>query len=407
MKKISYKSFLIVFASLFSLTLGLTGCSEIKKGSVPKNPKEIHLRVWESKDGIDEFIKQAGKAYTAQHPNIIIDFINVDIHAEIETLESDIQKGIAPDIISAPHDNLGKIVTKKLVLPTENASSVSRQVLASCSKALTYNNTMYGYPISAETYALFYNRRLISDNEVPRTWEELVQWVQRFNAQNPGKFGFVMDVMSIYYSILFTTANGNRLYGESGTDAYNPRMNTPEAIRGMKFFQTLRSSLGLTNAELSTSSCDGLFASGNAAMHITGLWNVNTFEKAGLDFNVAALPSLPGENKPAASFSGTRGMFVTASSAHPEEAADFLTFLLSPEMQQLRFKLTGAMPSINTTVSSKYMNGFLQQLDYAFPMPSIPQMGKFWGEADTTLRNIWNGADVESEMSKFNNNIKS
>ena len=76
-------------------------------------------------------------------------------------------------------------------------------------------------------------------------------------------------------------------------------------------------------------------------------------------------------------------------------------------MQQLRFKLTGAMPSINTTVSSKYMNGFLQQLDYAFPMPSIPQMGKFWGEADTTLRNIWNGADVESEMSKFNNNIKS
>ena len=53
------------------------------------------------------------------------------------------------------------------------------------------------------------------------------------------------------------------------------------------------------------------------------------------------------------------------------------------------------------------MNGFLQQLDYAFPMPSIPHMGKFWGEADTTLRNIWNGADVKSELDACNDVIMS
>ena len=64
------------------------------------------------------------------------------------------------------------------------------------------------------------------------------------------------------------------------------------------------------------------------------------------------------------------------------------------------------MPSINTSVNSKYMAGFLKQLEYAFPMPSIPAMGKFWSETESTLRNIWNGADVETELRSLNEKIK-
>lgn len=400
------KNRIFTLAAISLALAGLAGCFKEKSGAVVENEKEIHIRVWESKNGIDSFIKQAGKAYTEKNPNIIIDFINVELHNSVDTLANDAPKGVAADIIAAPHDNLGALVTKKLILPTENPKDISKQVLGACSKALTYNGTMYGYPASAETYALFYNKNYIGENEVPKSWEELVLWVQKFNKEHPGKYGFVMDVTNGYYSILFTTSNGNRLYGDSGEDANSPNMNTPAAVKGIKFFQSLRKSLGLENAELSTSSCDGMFASGNAAMHITGLWNVNTFESAGLNFGVACIPSLPGESKPAASFSGTRGMFVTAASKHPKEASDFAAFLLTPEMQQLRFKLTGAMPSINTKVDSPYMRGFLQQLDYAFPMPSIPSMGKFWSETGTALYNIWYGADVQSELDALNSKIR-
>ncbi|HCA19177.1 MAG TPA: maltose ABC transporter substrate-binding protein, partial [Treponema sp.] len=123
------------------------------------------------------------------------------------------------------------------------------------------------------------------------------------------------------------------------------------------------------------------------------------------DFGVAALPALPGETTPSASFSGTRAMFVSEYSDYPEEAAAFAEFLISPEMQQLRFNLTGAMPSINTTVSSKYMPGFLKQLDYAFPMPSIPAMGQFWEAMNNASKNIWDGADVQTELDACNNAI--
>ena len=74
--------------------------------------------------------------------------------------------------------------------------------------------------------------------------------------------------------------------------------------------------------------------------------------------------------------------------------------LISPEMQQLRFKLTGAMPSINTNVNSQYIAGFLKQLEYAFPMPSVPEMGQYWTVMNSASARIWDGASDEQELGR-------
>jgi arabinogalactan oligomer / maltooligosaccharide transport system substrate-binding protein len=71
-------------------------------------------------------------------------------------------------------------------------------------------------------------------------------------------------------------------------------------------------------------------------------------------------------------------------------------------MQQLRFKITGAMPSINTKVDSPYIPGFLKQLNYAFPMPSIPQMGAYWDAMNNASKNIWEGQDVKAQLDACN-----
>ena len=107
----------ITFAgALLFVSAFFTGCLKNDDGSVKENPNEIHIRVWESKDGVDQFIKQAGKAYTKLHPNIIIDYVYVELHGAVETLENDLPKGVGPDLIPAPHDNLGAIVEKKLIV---------------------------------------------------------------------------------------------------------------------------------------------------------------------------------------------------------------------------------------------------------------------------------------------------
>lgn len=365
----------------------------------------VTLTVWESTAGPDEFIKQAGAAFTEKYPNITVEYVNVELGDTTTQIALDGPAGVGPDVFAAPHDKLGELVAGGHVLPTENAEEVTKTALAASTSALTYDGTMYGYPVSAETYALFYNKDLIAEEEVPTTWEDLKAFSEKFNAEHNNQYGFMMDVQNGYYTIIFTTSQDNRMFGPDGTDTTNSNINSAASVEGMKFFQSLRSALDVPSADLTTAACDSAFSSGNVALYITGLWNVATFEGAGLNFGVSALPSLPGNDTPSASFSGTRAMFVSAYSEHPVEANLFSQFLMSEEMQKLRFDLTGALPAINVEVDSPYIEGFLKQLDYAFPMPSIPQMNAFWDAMKAASANIWDGADVQTELDACNATI--
>jgi len=364
--------------------------------------KDVTLVVWESTGGPDEFIKQAGEAFTKLYPHIKIEYVNVELGDASGQIAWDGPAGIGPDLFAAPHDKLGELVVGGHVLPTADFDVIGSQVLESCRDALTYDGIMYGYPVSAETYALFYNKALIAPEQVPKTWEELKEFCREFNKANPGKYGFIMDVGNGYYTIIFTTSQGNRLFGPDGTDTTNTNINSPASVEGMKFFQGLRDILDVPAADLTTSICDSAFASGQAAMYITGLWNVAPFQKAGVDFGVAPLPALPGNDEPVASFSGTRAMFVSAYTYNQEEAELFAKFLVSEEMQRLRFDITGTLPAIPLEVDAPYIEGFLTQLSYAFPMPSIPQMGAYWDAMNAASANIWDGADIQAELDAAN-----
>lgn len=352
--------------------------------------------MWESTGGPDEFIQKAGEEFTKLHPNITIKYVNVELGDSSGKIALDGPAGVGPDVFAAPHDKIGELVSGGHIEEVSNPDYVKQNALGACIQAVTYEGKIVGYPVSAETYALFYNKALISESEVPATWEGVVEFAKKFNSGD--RYGFMMDVGNGYYTILFTTANGNRLFGPTGTDTTKTYLNTPDAVNGIKFFQSMKSILNVPAADLTTSICDEAFKAGKVAMYITGPWNIKPFKDAGVDFGVAPLPSLPGQSEPASSFSGTRTMFVSAYSNHPEEAAMFAEFLMSPEMQKLRFDITEALPATDIEVDSPYVRAFTKQLDYAFPMPSIPEMSNFWNAMNSASANIWDGADVQSEL---------
>ena len=370
-----------------------------EEGEVEVSGDEITLIVWESEGGPDEFIRQAGAAFTALHPNITIEFQHTELGDTTERIAMDGPMGIGADVFAAPHDRLGELVVGGHILPAAYESVVQTGLSATVD-AVTFEGTLWGYPVSAETYGLFFNRDMIAEEDVPTTWDEVAALSQNFESLdgNADARAFVMDVGNIYFTILFTSTDDNRLFGPDGTDASSPNMNTEASIAGMEFFQSLRQYIDIAAEDLNTEMADAQFAGSNVAMHITGPWNIANFNDAGLDFGVTVLPSLPGNDHPALSFSGTRTMFVSAYSDHPEEAQAFAAFLMSEEMQQLRNDITGALPSIDITVDDTQLQGFIDQLNFAYPMPSIPQMAAFWESANATSINIWNGADVVSEL---------
>jgi arabinogalactan oligomer/maltooligosaccharide transport system substrate-binding protein len=269
----------------------------------------------------------------------------------------------------------------------------------------TYNGTLYGYPVALETYALVYNKAYIQTP--PTTWDDVASWATTFNAANPGKYGILMDVGNAYYTSIFTSAPGNELFGDSGTDATSPNLNTATSVSGMTEFQNLHSALPVDAADIATSTDDGLFSAGNVAMYITGPWNIAPFQQAGINFGVTTLPSLEGQTNPAQSFAGVRLMCVSAYSKHPAEAADFANFLTTPAMQQLRANITGAVAasSSNITYSNDAVNGFSQQMKYAVLMPSIPQMSGYWTAFNSASANIWDGQDVKTQLDAAQNAV--
>lgn len=391
MKRKSTAFLLLVLGSLF-----LNGCGAKEEG-------QVTIKVWESLE-VKDYIEAAGEAYHKEHPEVTVVFENVELDDTVPELILDGPAKAGADLFAAPCDKVGELVTGGYIMPAKDAEFVKQTALPSCIKAATYEDVIYGYPVSDETYALYYNKELISEEEVPSGWEEMISYAKEHTGD--GKYGFIMDPTTGYYTIIFATAGGNRLFGEDGTDASNTYLNTKEAVEGLSLLGELSDALGISSSDLSTQISDDLFATGKAAMAISGPWNASVFAEAGIDYGVTTLPSLPGESTPAVSFSGARLMCVSAYSEHQDEAADFAAFLMTEEMQKLRYEYLKCIPSVEIDLEDEVVEGFMQQLEYAVPMPSIPEMTSFWDCMSSASKNIWDGADVQSTMDNCDKAIR-
>lgn len=377
-----------------------TGAEALDYMGIPLSSDEVTLTVWESTAGADEFVIQAGKAFSQLYPNITVEFVNVELGDAKGQIALDGPAGIGPDLFASPNNTIGVLVDGGHILSSAAQDALSENLLASALTSITFGDEIYGYPIASEGYAVFYNKDLISEDELPSTFEDLVSYCETFNAENPGKYGFLMNVAEGYYTIAFCSDNGkSRLFGEFGSDPTVTNVNTDSAVEAFTWMQkNLRPVMDIPAADISQSGLQSVFLEGNAAMFVTGLWDISPIQDAGINFGIMPFPSLPGQETPPEVFTSTRVMFTSAYSEHPNEANAFALFMTSEEMQQLRFEICGSAPSIDTAVESEFMGGFLAQMDYGYPCPSISQCDYFWDAMNSASSNIWDGADVKAEL---------
>lgn len=104
--------------------------------------------------------------------------------------------------------------------------------------AASYNNKLFGYPIKVMTYAMFYNKDLIS--EPPKTMEEVIEFGRSFNDPESNKYAFMFDVPFFYYSYPFIGSTGGYIFGSGGTDSADIGLNNEGAVKGMQTFAELR-----------------------------------------------------------------------------------------------------------------------------------------------------------------------
>lgn len=367
-------------------------------GSVFAAPaKKVTLKVWESQGPEEKFIKQAIKDYRKVDRNVKFIYEPVGSVDADGKIMLDGPAGVGADVFVVPHDHMGSLVIGGHIL--ENTMDMSAFVPAAVIGA-SYGGKVYGYPLAVETYALFYNKDIIPNP--PKTWEEVFEFAKTWTDKSKNKYAIAWPVTDAYYDFLFYAGYGAQLFGPNGDDRHQHNLNSPEAIKGVQFFQQVRKQiLDVPSGDMTGDFVKSSFQEGTIPMVLGGPWDIAVYKEAGVNFGITTLPILPGAKDVPASFSGVRLAVVSAYSENPEQAKKFAEFLVSREELVKRFDITGQIPPRkDITVEDEWSQGILAQSQYAIPMPKITQIGTYWSAMGAAFANVWDGADPVDELNK-------
>lgn len=361
-------------------------------------PKKVTLKVWEGAGPEKTYINFAMKEFRKSNPKITLKYEPVECTDARSKIELDGPAGVGADVFVTPHDHISALVQGGHVLPVDDADAFLSDFLPMARVAATYNGTVYGYPVGAESIILFYNKDLLPNP--PKTWDEVMAFSKTFNSKAENRYALVWPVSDAYYGYIFLASFGAPLFGPNGNDRKQHNLNSPAAIKGLTYFQNLKQSiLDVPAADATLDFCNAEFTEKKAAMVITGPWKTNDFKKAGVNFGTAVLPAFPGTDHPANSFSGVKLVFVSSYSQFPNEAKAFAKFLASKEMLQKRFDMTDQIaPRADIVVKDEHAKSVMAQLQYANPMPTIPQLGTYWNAMGSCFGGIWDGDDVTTAL---------
>ena len=127
---------------------------------------KVTLKVWESEGPEKKFMLWAGKEFK-KATGVSIAYEPVGATDARAKMELDGPAGVGADVFVTPHDHIGALVSGGHVLPVDDADTYMADFLPMAKMGASYNGKVYGYPLGAETYALFYNKALIQ--KAPKT----------------------------------------------------------------------------------------------------------------------------------------------------------------------------------------------------------------------------------------------
>ncbi|MBA9088844.1 arabinogalactan oligomer/maltooligosaccharide transport system substrate-binding protein [Fontibacillus solani] len=368
------------------------------------------LIVWDG--GEDKaLIESAGKVFAEKY-GVSITFSEMSASESIGQMITDGPAGIGADVFMGVHDRTGSGVDAGVFLPNdwfEEETKANNNELAVL--AVTTDDIMYGYPMSVETSAVFYNKDLIS--EVPADWNGVIEFAKTFNDPKANKFAYMWDIGSSYWNYGFFGGYGAYIFGNDGTDPTDIGLNSEQGVEAAKFYQSLNAILPLQTSDVNKDIRKSLFSDGKLAMNVSGPWDTVSFGKTVKNLGVSVYPNLP-NGQPMKPFSGVKAYYVSAHTKYPNAAKLFANLITSEEWQIKNFELTGALPankkaSENSKVTNDpFASVFLAQFKNSVPMPSIAEYAQYPTPMGAAVASLWNeGKDPKEVMDNMVNQMKS
>lgn len=348
------------------------------------------LVVWEDvgrASTIASAVKDFEKIYDCD-----VDVLEKPMYHQVELLEKQGPKGEGPDVVVLASDMVGVAKDKNLISQIHFMQVENSQYLPNSIASVTFDGELYSVPKTIETLILFYNKDLLK--EPPSTLEEYVDLSKKLRKK--GKYGLLAKwelfyttyaLMHGYGAYIFRTDND----GTINLNSYG--LDTDGAVESLKVLRKM------SKADLvydCLSGVDGynrmyeLFSSKKAIAVINGPWAIEDYLKAGINFGITTLPTLP-NGSPMAGFLGTKGYSISKWSTHKDLAEDFLRFINEHKYALLRYKESRQVPPVISVLqdpslaNDELIQVIAQQSVHAVNMPSIPEMSYVWSVMDKAI----------------------
>ncbi|MGC5076791.1 sugar ABC transporter substrate-binding protein [Agrococcus sp. DT81.2] len=320
---------------------------------------------------------------------VIKDFANID-----DDLTTQASSGEGPDVIVGAHDWIGKLVTNGVIAPVE-LGEIAGDFEDVSIQAMTYEGSVYGVPVSIENLALVRNTALAP--EAPATWDDLVSTGQAAVASGQAQFPLLVGIdpngADPYHLYPLQASFGGPVFGMNDDGSYNPDDLQLGNEGNVQFATALGQwgQQGIVNLNISQDIAKEQFASGASPYTITGPWNLDFFQEAGVEYAIDPIPSAGGQ--PATPFVGVQGFMVSAHANNPIVANQFLTeYIASEEAQTAIYETGQRAPALSSAFEAAQSNEDVAAFGAVgaegVPMPNIPEMDALWTDWGTTEAQI-------------------
>ena len=113
----------------------------------------------------------------------------------------------------------------------------------------------------------------------------------------------------------------------------------------------------------------------------------------------------PSEKLEGRALSMTASVVINGYSEHIKEANEFAKFLTCDYSTDL-YERTGKLPTYKTGyVEGSGFSVFAKAYEQSIPMPKMVEVSNFWMQLEIAMRDIWEGADINSSVKGLSEQI--
>ena len=346
MMKRGLAAFLTGIMTVTLMAAGLTGCGS---NTADKETEKVRLMVWspsedQSKDS-GEWIQTMCNNFAKEHPewNITFDYVTCSESDAKDTVLQD--PASAADVFMFANDQIAELVDAGALtkLGGDAAEYVKSSNPEAMAATVTYNGDIYGVPYTPNTWFMYYDKRVFSEDDV-KSLDTMLE---------KGKVSFPFD--NGWYLASFYAANGCTIFGD-GTDASKGYdFGGDNAVAVTKYIVDLFNNKNFVMDNNEGSLGLAGLKDGSVNAYFNGNWNYDAVVKNLGEENVgvAALPTInvDGKDCQLKAFLGSKAIGVNPNCKNQEVAVKLAAYLGSEDAQLKHFELRKQAP-VNTNLVS-------------------------------------------------------